>query len=430
MGRRVRPVAFLNAIIFRMVGAEGHSLNSTKKALDREGVPTPKGSRSWGNTFIQRVITDDVYKPHTFEEVGALVLPEVASALDSAKCYGIWWFNRRRRIEKQVSQASREGRRYIRRSTITEKPREEWIAVPVPNAGIPREWVDAARVAISENAKFSHAGGRYWELSGLMRCSRCGCRMLGNSSTTGSKNKTYHHYRCRTRHLNGKGACSMSRNIRAGEAEQAVWSFISNLLLNPGALRESFDEMMGRESAGNHGNPDTEAAVWLDRLADVERKRSSFQDMAAERLITFDELRSKLATLEETGQTARRELAVLEGRTERLRALERDRETLLQTYAEMIPEALSALEPEERHRVYNMLRLRTVAFPDGTLEVSGALREELLVCKSETRGHVLEVRGSQGRGGRSWAGHRVHRRRKNTPQRQRHPAQRRLHLAH
>ena len=90
--------------------------------------------------------------------------------------------------------------------------------------------------------------------------------------------------------------------------------------------------------------------------------------------------------MEETGQTARRELAALEGRAERLRALERDWETLLQNYAEMVPEALGALEPEERHRVYNMLRLRTVAFPDGTMEVSGALGEELLVCKNETIG--------------------------------------------
>jgi site-specific DNA recombinase len=372
--------------IFRMVGVEGHSLNSVKKALDREGVPTPKGSRYWGNTFIQRVVIDDVYKPHTFEEVGRLVLPEVASALDPAKCYGVWWFNRRRRIEKQVSQASHDGRRYVRRSTTTGKPREEWIAVPVPDAGIPREWVDTARVAISENAKFSYAGGRFWELSGLMKCSRCSCGMLGNTSTNGSRGKIYHHYRCRTRHLKGKEACSMSKNVRAKEAEHAVWSFVSDLLLNPEALSEGFDEMMRRERAGNHGNPEAEAAVWLEQLADVERKRSSFQDMAAEGLITFDELGTKLAALEETGQTARRELAALEGRTERLRALERDREALLQNYAEMIPEALDALEPEERHRVYNMLRLRTVAFPDGALEVSGALGEELIVCKNETIG--------------------------------------------
>jgi uncharacterized protein (TIGR00369 family) len=56
--------------IFRMVGAEGQSLNSVKKIFDNEGVPTPKGSRYWGHTFIQRIITDDVYKPHTLDEVG------------------------------------------------------------------------------------------------------------------------------------------------------------------------------------------------------------------------------------------------------------------------------------------------------------------------------------------------------------------------
>jgi DNA repair exonuclease SbcCD ATPase subunit len=177
----------------------------------------------------------------------------------------------------------------------------------------------------------------------------------------------------------------MSKNIRAEEAEHAVWSFVSSLLLNPEALREGFDEMITRERAGTHGNSEEEAVVWLDRLADVERKRSSFQDMAAEGLISFDELRTKLAALKETCQTARKELAALEGRTERLRALERDREALLQNYAEMMPEALSALEPEERHRVYNMLRLRVAPFPDGTLEVSGALGEELHVCKDETK---------------------------------------------
>jgi site-specific DNA recombinase len=201
--------------IFCMVGAEGHSLNSVKKTLDREGVPTPRGSRYWGNTFIQRVITDDVYRPHAFEEVRALVLPEVASRLDPDKRYGIWWFNRRRRTEKQVSEVSTDGlRRYVRRSTTTQKPRKEWVAIPVPDAGIPREWVDAARVAISENAKFSHAGGRFWELSGLMQCLRCDRRMLGNSSTSASRNKIYHHYRCQTRHLKGKEACPMSKNIR------------------------------------------------------------------------------------------------------------------------------------------------------------------------------------------------------------------------
>ena len=374
--------------IFRMVGVEGHSMNSVKKSFDREGIPTPRGSRYWGNAFIRQVVTDDVYRPHTFEEVRALVTPEVASRLDPDKRYGVWWFNRRRRTEKQVSEVSLDGRRrYVRRSTTTHKPREEWIAIPVPDAGIPREWVDSARETIRDNLKFSRAGGHFWELSGLMKCSVCGRGMLGNSPTSGSnKNnkKVSRYYRCRTRHLEGKGACSMSKNIRAGEAERAVWSLVTGLLLDPEALREGLDEMVEQERAGKQGNPEEEAALWLDRLSDVGLKRASFQDMAAEGLITFDELRAKLMALEETRQTARRELATLEGRAERLRALERDRDTLLQTYVELVPEAFVALEPEERHRIYSMLGLRVLAFADGSLEVSGALREDLLVCTDET----------------------------------------------
>src|SRR5215217_8036642 len=50
--------------------------------------------------------------------------------------------------------------------------------------------------------------------------------------------------------------------------------------------------------------------------------------------------------VEETRQTARRELAALDDRTERLQALERDRDALLKNYTEMTPEALDVLQPE------------------------------------------------------------------------------------
>jgi site-specific DNA recombinase len=372
--------------IFRMVGAEGDSLNGVKKTFDREGIPTPRGSRYWGNTFIQRVVTDDVYKPHTFEEVKALVSPEVASRLDPDKSYGVWWFNRRRRTEKQVSEIASDGRRrYVRRSTTTQKPKEEWIAIPVPDAGIPREWVDRAREAVSDNVKFSRAGGRFWELSGLMKCSECGRGMLGNSPPNASRKKVYHYYRCRTRAMEGTEACSMWKNIRAGEAERAVWSFVTDLLLNPDALREGLDEMMRRELATNHGNPEEEAAVWFDRLVEAESRRANFQDMAAAGLITFDELGAKLDALEEARKTARRELVAIEGRKELLWAIERDRAALLKSYAGLMPEALDDLDSEERHRIYNMLRLRVSAFPDGTLEVGGILSDGYLVCKESTR---------------------------------------------
>jgi hypothetical protein len=46
--------------------------------------------------------------------------------------------------------------------------------------------------------------------------------------------------------------------------------------------------------------------------------------------------------------------------------------------AKMAPKALDALSPEERHRLYRMLRLRAAANPDQSLEVSGALETEFV----------------------------------------------------
>jgi hypothetical protein len=50
----------------------------------------------------------------------------------------------------------------------------------------------------------------------------------------------------------------------------------------------------------------------------------------------------------------------------------------------MMPEALDALVPEERHRVYKLLKLRVNLSPDRALEVSGALADVDEVCEMET----------------------------------------------
>jgi hypothetical protein len=55
--------------------------------------------------------------------------------------------------------------------------------VPVPDSGIPREWVDAAREAVRNNKKPSSAGRRYWELSGgVSSCGGCGSRMAAETA--------------------------------------------------------------------------------------------------------------------------------------------------------------------------------------------------------------------------------------------------------
>lgn len=82
--------------------------------------------------------------------------------------------------------------------------------------------------------------------------------------------------------------------------------------------------------------------------------------------------------LEETRRTAERELEILRSRRKVLDELEGDRDALLERYARMVPPALDELTEDERHQVYKMLRLRVLAYQDGTLEVVGVFGDSLL----------------------------------------------------
>ena len=67
-------------------------------------------------------------------------------------------------------------------------------------------------------------------------------------------------------------------------------------------------------------------------------------------------------------------------RKDRIEQLERDAEALLSSYAEAVPQALEALNGEERRQVYKMLRLKVRAYADGTTTISGALVSKEQLC--------------------------------------------------
>jgi hypothetical protein len=79
----------------------------------------------------------------------------------------------------------------------------------------------------------------------------------------------------------------------------------------------------------------------------------------------------KNTSLEDTRKTAEGELRALERRTEHLAQLERERDSLLENYAGLLPEAIDTLGPEECHRVYRMIGMEVHLAPDGSFEISG-----------------------------------------------------------
>jgi site-specific DNA recombinase len=376
--------------IFHMVGVEGTSIKGVANTLNREGVKPPVApwskSGRWGTTAIRDcIIMDDAYRPHTHEEIARLVSPEVAARLDPSELYGVWWYNRTKAHAKQVSVARENGRDYKRQVRYTVRPQSEWIAVPVPGSGVPREWVDAAREAIKENRKCSNAGRRSWELSGgILRCGTCGYAMVAHTTTASKRSGTYFYYTCRTPYAKGRGSCSGAKHLSAEKLEAGVWEAVRGLLTDPGRLRIGLNAMIEQERAGVRGDPDEELQMWAEKLAELRSKRERYQEMAADDLLTFDELRARLAALDAARKTAERELAALRDREERLRGLERDRDALLASYARRAPDALAALAPEERHQVYKMLKLGVVASPDGSLGLSGVFGDYPEICESDT----------------------------------------------
>jgi site-specific DNA recombinase len=213
--------------VFRMVGAEGAGFYGVHKTLERESVPAPGGGRYWDKRAIRRWIADDAYKPHSYEEVANLVGPEVAVRLDPNQSYGIWWFNQRRTSQTQVSEPSPNGsgRVYRKVGRVAYRNKEEWIAVPIPDAGIPIEWVAAARAVLAGCRSPSKVDGRFWELSGaLMRCGECGRAMEAMVKTARKKSGgkyVFCYYRCREGNRR-RETCSNNRCIRSDRARRRV----------------------------------------------------------------------------------------------------------------------------------------------------------------------------------------------------------------
>lgn len=154
--------------------------------------------------------------------------------------YGIAWYNRTR---WERTPDAPEGDEAIH---VTPIERKEWVVIPVPDAGIPPEWVDAARAAIKNNVRPSRADGRPSELKGILFCP-CGCRMVPYNSRRGGKR--YHYYACGRYRREGPAACEHRKNWRAEVLEQAVRRYVLNLLRNPEAIRQQVEQALQDEIA-------------------------------------------------------------------------------------------------------------------------------------------------------------------------------------
>jgi site-specific DNA recombinase len=361
--------------IFDLI-SNGASIRSVSRTLAKEAYSAPEAS-SWSLHGIRNIIHNDVYLPHTHEELSALVdegllAPDVLARLDKNLSYGVAWFNRTRRTT--TKEPIPEGG-YRKRSHTIKRPRSEWIPVPVPDSHIPREWVIAAREAIRDNRVPSRAGDRFAELSGgIFFCSGCGKRMAHHTTWAGTPRRRYYYYKCPTVIAHGRDACPAKKyQISAPKVESAVWKAVSaasaevrridlisaHFEKKANCLRRLHDDLSGQ-------------ARLTESLGKLDRKRDGFLDLRAEGIITMGELKEKLAGIAEQREVIQSELDSVKNKEEQLVRLLSMRDMLVDSVRNGFLDQVARDVPEERHALYKRMGLRIELDQGGSPIISGA----------------------------------------------------------
>jgi site-specific DNA recombinase len=179
------------------------------------------------------------------------------------------------------------------------RPREQWIAIPVP-AIIEQEYWDRAQEQLARNAKLSFRNNQKhnYLLRCLLTCGACGLAMHGVTRIlAGGVVRDY--YRCsgKDRVLTARETACRRAHVNGEQLETAVWEHIRTLLVDPAQLLAQFERFAaGADRDGQHARAaERPIATRLDRLARAEQRLVDAYQAEVISLAELSERRRSLA---------------------------------------------------------------------------------------------------------------------------------------
>ena len=238
---------------YQLFTIEQCSIGAITRKLNEQQIPTRTGDSRWERSTVWALLRNPAY-------VGRA-------------CFG----KTERRARQRVTRPLRQRGGYSWRcGAQQERPRQEWIEIPVP-ALISESTFALAAEQLEKNRKF--AARRTIEpslLQGMLVCAHCGYALYRCSTRT-SKRKLYY-YRClgsdRWRHI--KHAVCESAPIRQDYLDELVWQEVVRLLENPSLVQAEIDR---RLEAVQQADPAQQ------RLEHLNRERSRIEK-SVDRLLT------------------------------------------------------------------------------------------------------------------------------------------------
>ncbi len=247
-----------------------------------------------------------------------------------------------------------------------ERPREEWIEIPVP-ALVSEESFARAQQLLQENKIRSRR--RTIEPSvvqGLVSCQKCGYAFSRVSTRTSARK--IHYYKCigsdSWRKLGGP-ICDNRRLVRQDLLDQIVWAEVIRLLEEPTLIQQELDR---RLAAARSSDPTKKHEQSLQRELihvgkGIERLLNAYQ----EGLLSIEQLRERMPGLHQREQTLRAELQAIADQTNDRAAFLRLAETLT-AFLARLRSAAETLSVTERQRIVRLV-VKDVLMGDDTITI-------------------------------------------------------------
>jgi site-specific DNA recombinase len=322
------PEAEIVRAIFHAYVEDARSIRQVAHDLYDRAIPSPTGKPIWGTSTLQRLLANEAY-------------------------IGRVYYNRRETINR--APAHRGARRT--KTRYRERPREEWIAIPVP-AIIDHDTFKRAQRVRRENPKWSPRGVEpgHWLLRGLIECGHChvGC----NCHKMRGRNGTFHrYYYCRNHDIlraGGEHLRCPERNIRADELDAYVFAQVRRALLQPAQLIAGERTVITSTPPNDDDLIAAQLATLERKLEQAELERVRLLDAYQAALLDLDELTRRTATL-----TARRDQLAAEHADLTDRRADLARENRLRRgiagFAERVLASLDNLDFDGRQRLLRLV---------------------------------------------------------------------------
>ncbi len=276
--------------VYERYTVAGASIGAITRGLNDQGVATRKPGARWERSMIWAMLRNPAYR--------------------GTACFGKTRVASRQRVTRALRL---RGGMTTRNSANHERPREEWIEIPVPVL-ITEETFARAQELLHENRV--RARRRTIEPSvvqGLVSCRKCGYAL--SRTSTRSSARVIHYYRCigsdGWRHLGGP-VCE-NRPVRQDLLDQIVWTEVMRLLEDPALIEQELDR---RLAVARAADPTKQREQTMQRELvrvgkGIERLLTAYQ----EELVSLEQLRERMPALRQREQTLRSELHALAEQT-------------------------------------------------------------------------------------------------------------------